>query len=357
MLLIALVAACGKAPVYVGDGFPHVPSQKSVVDVAMLDIDSLGLGTPIRIEPWSVPADGFVEREMEQAVRFSQSRNLVAVVGHSSSRDALLAASVYNSMGVPQIVPAATSHRLRLAGPWTFPLAPADDVEADFIAAYALDSLHASRIAILYAGDEYGVGIRDGLEGGLRRRRHDLVGQALVPKTPCVESDSTVLRQIVVALMRRTRPDVIVLAVGEAYARCAIPVMVGERSDIWILGADNVDPRSSAMQSLMPRMRGRLRAVSFWSPAANPESVAFADRAQRVLGRAPRLGEALVYDAFRLAAAAVREGGGTREGVAKWLRSLGRERKPFPGVTGPIDFTGPRRGTLRMISAETGSQK
>ena len=49
---------------------------------------------------------------------------------------------------------------------------------------YALDSLQAARISVLYIGDEYGIGLRDGVRcraetqaAGPRRRDHDSLGE------------------------------------------------------------------------------------------------------------------------------------------------------------------------------------
>ncbi|HWA40528.1 MAG TPA: ABC transporter substrate-binding protein, partial [Gemmatimonadales bacterium] len=73
------------------------------------------------------------DAEVALAERIAADPTVVAVVGHFRSRGSLAAAPVYARYGVPQIVPGATSHLLRSAGPWTFVLAPTDSEQAAFL--------------------------------------------------------------------------------------------------------------------------------------------------------------------------------------------------------------------------------
>src|SRR5207245_5907500 len=72
----------------------------------------------------------------------------VGVVGHGSSRRSLVASSVYNEAGIPQITPTSTSRLLHAVGPWTFMLAPDDSAEGAFMAAFAAERLGARRVSI-----------------------------------------------------------------------------------------------------------------------------------------------------------------------------------------------------------------
>ena len=137
-------------------------------------------------------------------------------MGHPGSRDALLGAVVYNSRGVPNVVPNATSSRLAKSGPWTFMLVPDDSVQGEFIANYALDSLNAQRISVLYLGDEYGIGLRDGVRAGLGRRGTRPADETMIPAEECFSTRSGILYESIVrGAMRRTNPDVFVVTAGQ----------------------------------------------------------------------------------------------------------------------------------------------
>src|SRR2546426_2300798 len=78
-------------------------------------------------------------------------------------------------------------------------------------------------------------------------------------------------------------------------------------------------------------------------------SLAFVERFRRIAGRVPQSSDAMSHDALLLLAAAVRDVGPSRVAIRDYLRALGRERAPYPGVTGPISFRPDR--TPRLVMA------
>ncbi|MEP6620976.1 MAG: ABC transporter substrate-binding protein [bacterium] len=345
---LTLVACGDPQPLVIGDGMPR-GSAPSVDSVARLAIDSGGLRQRIGIAPWKVAPGLGIVRAVDGAVRFAQNESLIGVVGHPGSQESLLAASVYNDRGIPQVVPNATSRRLASVGPWTFTLSPNDSVEGAFLASYAIDALHGQRIAVVYVGDEYGAGLRDGVRSKLVSRGLDLVDATMVPNAGCGGSSLELQRAMILASLRRSRPDVVVLAIGISNSACIAEIINAERPDAWILGGDGFDGEAREIRNLSDSVKQRILSVRLWTPDTDSVNRLFIARFRRIVGREPSVPEALGYDGFALLAAAAREGGGTRAGVRRWLESLGHSRRAFPGVTGPISFDHGRVGAqMRM---------
>jgi branched-chain amino acid transport system substrate-binding protein len=351
-IAVCVLAACAdEGPVRIGDAYPHVPNERTMQDVVRIALDSMRGGRSIDIATWNLPVGLATARAAEGAAGFAATPGLIGVVGHAGSRDALLAATIYNSEGVPEVVPTATSRRLTAAGPWTFPLVPNDSVEGAFLADYAVDSLRLTRIAVLYVGDEYGAGLRDGVRTGLRARRLELVDETMVPNDECTgELLVDAHRLPVIAALRRAHPDVVILATGVSNAGCLAEIIANESPTTWMLGADGFITDTPRIHALSAASRGHIRSVVFWQPGTDSASRVFQDRWKRVFQqRPPSATDALVYDAFLLLATAVHETGGSRRDVRRWLESLGRSRPSFPGVSGPISFDRGRVGArLRM---------
>src|SRR2546426_2370665 len=162
-----------------------------------------------------------------------------------------------------------------------------------FMAAFAAERLGAQRVSIFFVNDEYGAGLRDGVRAELQQRRVTVLDEVGFG----TESDYAAL---VGASLRRGRPDVILIA-GRA--------------------ADSI------------------YVVACWLPDA-PDSLsrAFVERFRRIAGRVPQSSDAMSHDALLLLAAAVRDVGPSRVAIRDYLRALGPERAPYPGVTGPISF-------------------
>jgi branched-chain amino acid transport system substrate-binding protein len=238
---------------------------------------------------------------------------------------------------------------LAAAGAWTFTLVPDDSIEGAFIAAYAIDSLNATRIAVLYLGDEYGIGLRDGIQGALRHRGRDSASTAMVPSLQCAKKDDTdIFAAIAGAALRRMDPEVVILATGTSHGWCLANVVHQLNPRAWVLGADGVDLMHDERDSYRHVAWARFRAVEFWVPGTDSLNREFVATVRNALGRNPTASEALQYDAYRVVAAAAREAGPRRAAVRDWLASLGGTRPAFPGVTGPISFVHPRVEILRM---------
>ena len=268
--------------------------------------------------------------------------DIVAVVGHPSSRASLLAAPIYGEAGVPFIVPTATSRRLRDAGPWTFQLAPDDEAEGAFIAGFALDSLKARGISIFYlVADEYGIGLRGGIARALAAR-----GVAPADAVGILE-DSDFGRRVAASLRRQT-PDAVVIAARTPEA-VGITLAIRKRlPGVPLILADGVEP-DAFVHAVASRL-GPADAVAWWrADNPDPASQAFVQRFERAAGRAPRPQEAMYYDALMVAAQAVETVGPRRDAVRRYLTQLGVSRPAYAGITGPISFTRSRPTNLVMV--------
>jgi len=341
------VIGCRAAePVRIGDAYP-----RDEIAPILLAIRPAVESTGVQIARWSVggaePAS--IQLNSEQATTFADDPTVVAVVGHPGSRDALLGAAVYNARGVPNVVPNATSSRLGKLGPWTFTLVPSDSVEGEFIANYALDSLRATRVGVLYLGDEYGIGLRDGVRAALHHRGLNLADASMIPSDSCLSEPAAGAHESIVrAALRRSHPEVVVVTTGSLNGWCIADFIHAESPTTWILFGDSMDGARQLPGVPLRIVPERVRGVDFWSPGTDSLNVDFIERTTPVLKRAPVASHALQYDAFMLLSTAIREAGPSRIAVRRWLESLGRTREPWQGVTGPIAFNRPRSEILRM---------
>lgn len=285
------------------------------------------------------------------AVRWAQQvvamDDVVGVVGPSGSRVALATAPVYNAAGVPQIVPSATSRLLQQVGPWVFPLAPDDSVEGRFIADYLTSALHVRRIILFYTNDEFGQGLRSSLRSALAGARVSVLAESPVSG----ESDfETLLR----ASLRPGRPDAIVMAAREdatgAIARLAERLVPG----VPIVASDGALRPDGLIAAAGSAIRN-IRAVAFWIPdTVDPRVRRFVAAVRATSGLEPDGNVAMIQDAIGLLSTAVAEVGPDRVAVRQWLRSLGRDRPPYAGLTGPISFTGTEAPRMWMARIEHG---
>ncbi len=273
------------------------------------------------------------DAEVALAERLAADRSVVAVVGHLRSRGSLAAAPVYGRAGVPQIVPASTSRLLRMAGPWTFVLAPTDSAQAEFIAR-GVDSIGARRVLLFYSGEPYGESMAQSIRPALAAR-----GITVTDEVPLgMGTDVATLAE---AAVRRRPVDAVVMLVDVEQAGVIARTIVPIRPGIPLLSADG------AMYPPGLRVSGGAAAeslwiVSLWRPDTTQATVRrFVERFRVLAGRDPTPTEALGEDAMLFALAAIEAVGPDRAAVRSWLAGPGGSVAPPGHVTEATLHGGP----------------
>lgn len=348
--LAALAAAgCESREGVLGDGWHY--GQRASAHRSFED-SLLGLSTPGRPIAY-VGVDGDADDE-NLVVRASGgmtgetwAKALLAlgpisvVVGHPGSSATNAAARVYAEHGVPLIVPNGTARAEAETEDWVFRLLPNDDTQGRFMADYALDSLGSPRVAVVFAGDAYGVGILRGVRAAFAGRGLPLVDEVELPVLGCGPEPLSAPRLAARAMLRRSRPDVVIVALPLEPANCVIGEVVRAEPRIAILGADALDEADFDRWARNRVPGARLRVVTGWQLRDDSVTRQFNEAFTRRYGTRPRGADALHFDALTVATQAIRETDGSPERVRSWLASLGGStRNPILGLTGPIAFSG-----------------
>lgn len=277
---------------------------------------------------------------LEIAAQMVAVPGMVAVIGHSNSSSSLAASPIYNQAAVVQIAPTATSARFSEAGLFSFRLAPADPLQGALLAR-AVDSLQpaGARLALLYVNDDYGRGLREAFLERLDQGRHTVAFDQPHADHELDEDPASLERLVgeTVELLAGARPDALLWFGRAATLRRYLPALRARFGAIPILGGDAVS--SFNRDDIATGLWDGIRYADYLDADANE---AVRDFRARFAARFPleaRTAEVLSYDAARLVLAALRDGARSGEDVRRWLLSLGRERPPWPGLSGPITFS------------------
>ena len=356
LFLACFLSGCERSPDPAVIGLPILTGLPGVGDVAQQVLDS-SPGFPILIVPDSggPTSSGDSATSLAAAVtvagRMVTIPHLIGIVGHAGSRDALIAAPVYNANEILQVVPTGTSRALARAGPWTFALAPDDSLEGEFLARFAVERLHSRSATIVYLTDEYGNGLRLSTARALRARGVRILDEVPLPHDiPCdIEPFSSNTSNRLMALLLRGTPDLVVLATRTRETACALKSLAHQPGLRYLAGDGTIVPNGELIAP------DSLYVAAFWHPGrSSAESNDFIRRFQRVVGRVPHTGDAMTYDAIMTLAGAIRTVGDDRNAVREYLMSLGRSRPAATGVSGSITF--PASGASLVILKRSGGQ-
>lgn len=286
------------------------------------------------------------DAEVALAERVAADSRVIAVVGQSGSRGSLAAAPVYARAGIPQIVPTATSDLLRIAGPWTFVLAPPESAQAQFLAS-ALDSLRARRVIVMYSGESYGEGLNLAMGPALAGRHITVVDRVRL-------GDGADITTLTEASLHRHPTDAIVILGYYNEAAAVANVTVRTRPQIHLLAADGAY-YPAGLRRAAGAAAESLAIVSLWQPdTTDPATRLFIARFRGIAGRDPTPSEALGVDALLLARAAVVATGPSRSAVRAWLAGPGGSSPPPGSISRNTLHDGPTpHFALVRIGAES----
>lgn len=327
-------------------GFAYTQSSAMYVALADSTFRARGQVAPVILYDSLSP-----QESSDDALTFAATligrRDVAVVVGPSNSRHALATAPAYNAVGLPQIVPSATNRRLREAGPYTHLLAPDDSVEGEYLARFARHALHARRAILFYVNDEYGEGLRSGIVSTFAAQ-----GGEVAEVDPIGEA--TDIPTLLSAAIARHGTDVIICAGRATETALILKAVRSIAPGTPVVAGDGAYYLPLLTASAGADLSG-LYVLSFWVyDSTDPAHRQFASTVRRTLHADPKPEDALTMDALALAAAARAAVGPDRAKIQRWLLGLGRDRPPFPGLTGPIAFGPERVLPLAMVQFRNG---
>jgi branched-chain amino acid transport system substrate-binding protein len=257
---------------------------------------------------------------------------VVAVVGHLNSGTTVPASKIYNSAGIPQISPAATTPLYTRQGYKTaFRVVASDSLVGRTLAAYAIDTLKAKKIAVIDDRTAFGQGLADEFTKGVKAKG----GAQLVSRQ--FTNDKATDFNAILTQIRGHDPDVIFYGGMDAVAGPMLKQMKALGMRAKLVSGDGV------CSEKLPELAGdalgsdKVICVVAGGVSGAKEEAAFTAFTERYRQRykiplqtyAP-----YAYDATMVFATAMQQANSTDP--AKFLSALAKIK--YHGVTGDIAF-------------------
>ncbi|HEX8904843.1 MAG TPA: ABC transporter substrate-binding protein [Longimicrobiaceae bacterium] len=257
---------------------------------------------------------------------------VVALAGPVNSGTTIAAAPIYNGESdsvrgrLPELATTATSPAVSRLGDWTYRVASSDSANAVALAATARGL--APMVAIMYTNDDYGRGLAGSFRDALVKS-----GGTVAEYDPF--SDSTADFGPYLKRIQQRGVQVVFIAGLDAAGERIITQARQLGLQARFIGGDGLVPLAAKGATFDGTLVGLL-----YHPAAGDRARAFAEAYRQAYGADPDPFAAAAYDAVNLLATAAKANGATREGIQRYLHSLGRPggAQPFQGVTGEIRY-------------------
>ncbi len=256
---------------------------------------------------------------------------IAGMVGHLTSGATVPSSRVYASAGVPQISPSATNPLLTRQGFATAFRVIGDDQDVGAVVAnYALDTLHAKRIAVIDDRTAYGQGLADAVVARLSER-------GVKPVAREFTNDSAVDFRGILTSIKRKNADIIVYGGVDAQAGPMRKQMSALGLDAKLFGA--AIETDHFIELAGAPAEGTYSAESGFPLSKMPQAAAF-ERKYTAYGK-PLLYSPYAYDATWALIRAMQAANSTNP--HDYLAAL--KKIDFEGVTGRIAFDA--KGDLR----------
>jgi len=193
------------------------------------------LGYTVKVIPVDDEADDEVAAAVAQQIAHevnSGERRIIGVVGHYNSGQTLVAMETYS--GLPLIIITTTASNVALTekGYRNFFRVNANDAaQAPVAARFLIDNLHAERIVLVNADNEYGRGLRDQMVTALQDLGTEAV--AIVEIKEAADTHASAIPRIAEA-----QPDAVFMAGYETEGYVLLPEMREAGIEATFMGSD-----------------------------------------------------------------------------------------------------------------------
>jgi len=255
----------------------------------------------------------------------------VAVVGHLNSGTTVPASKIYNSAGIPQISPAATTPLYTHQGYKTaFRVVANDSLVGRTLASYSIKTLHATKIAVIDDRTAFGQGLADEFVKGVKA-----AGGAQVVSRQFTNDKATDFNAILTQIRAR-KPDVVFYGGMDAVAGPLLKQMKALGIQAKLVSGDGIC--SEKLPQLAGDALGNDHVLCVVAGGVTgPEEANFTRFSERYRQRykmALQTYAPYAYDAVMVFAQAMQQAGSSDPG--KFLPALAKIK--YQGVTGSIAF-------------------
>jgi branched-chain amino acid transport system substrate-binding protein len=281
------------------------------------------------------------------AQKFIDDTEVVFVDGHQFSGATIAAGGKYQAAGLTMITPSATQPDITDLGDFIWRICMTDAVQGKGLADYSVGTLGLQKIAIMYDNSDYGRGLADAYDEGVKA-----AGGTVVAKEQYATGDTDFKAQL--TKIKGTGPELIFLSgyypEGSKIAQQAKELGM----DMQLLGSDGY--ASDELPKLGgAAVEGMLVSTFFDYTKDDPAVQKFVDAYKaKYEGANPDWFVANSYDVIMLAAKAAEQAGSNdRAAINAALAEIGT----YEGISGPITFdeNGDVIKPLSIVIVENGS--
>lgn len=315
----------GVAAPFTGDSAPYGEWIKEGVEIALEEINSEG---EIEMTAKYLDDRGVPTEAAMVAHKFSENKDIIAVVGHLNSSCSIAGAPIYEENNLVMISPCSTAAQLTQLGlKNVFRTVATDKIVYTQIADYVIDKLNMKKAAVFFENSDWGRGSLEAFTLQFEKRGGQIVAaESFVPN---VDKDFNPI----VTKLKATDAEVFLLMANFVEAGLITRLARNLGWDVQIIGGSGISSQSYIDTATPKAAEGAIVFTFFVSDNPDPETQKFVTKYRTIYNKEPIDVQPHSYDAVYMLAEAIKQGGNTREKLLEILPSI-----EFKGATGYLKF-------------------
>jgi branched-chain amino acid transport system substrate-binding protein len=305
---------------------------KEGAELAVADLNKAGgvLGRQVKLE--FLDDEGQPKNAAAAAQKLAANRNVIGVIGPSSTASARAALPILERARLVTISPSASTASLVTEHKYMYLMSPAIPFYGPLVPKFAQVELGAKKIAIVKVKDDWGLGVSKATADWAKAN-----GMTVVAEVEYAQGDRDFKSQM--TAVKAQNPDVIIL--NTHYTEGAILTKqareLGLTAPILAQGT-NVYPQYAEIAGATAE--GALGWVDFLATLDEPGVKKAVAKFQAAYGKPPLNYHITSYDGVMVIADAIKKVGNAedRDAIAKTVSQL----KDFPGLVGKISYDAER---------------
>jgi len=287
---------------------PGAHRGQDLLNGAMLAVEELNQspitvgGKTVKFEIVAKDDKGDVDSVKKVAQELADA-NVQAVIGHVQSPLTQVAIPIYAARNLPHLFTSSNKRLIALGSGNTFRLVANDQVQAQALAAFSVESLHAEKIAAVVEANEFGRDLFADMAESLGKRKKAVALKLEIGSNSPIGGDA-------MALLRTLRPDVIVVLGREGHVLSLMEKLkAADFTDVTVLTVSAA--KTSDVGAAAIPVRALYATTSTVEAGELPAGAAFLARFQSRYKSEPVWGAHYAYDAVYMLADVMRRTGST----------------------------------------------
>lgn len=307
-----------------GEGAAYGEAMKRGIELAIEEVNQSGGVNGHRLEA-VYEDDQLLPKEGVAAFnKIVSTHDVPVIIGSAASRVTMTLAPLAEEQQVVLFSSISTTDDLRDAGDYIFRNVPPNSMQARTASKFVADELNAGNVAILYKNDDYGANLANAFRDQMNERGIEIVFDQ--PYDPSQRDFRNLLSQL-----KESSPEVVFFP-GNYQDNGLILKQAREASiDAPFVGGDG------AFSTELINIAGTAAQNSYFTMMGIPDQEKvkpFVQRYQEEFGeKEPNVFAYYAYDALKIIAKAIEEGGYTAQGIKEALYSM-----EYDGLTGRTSF-------------------